>query len=301
MKKVFKIISIASVICLLVIGSLSYAQTSNQQPSALTPGKAHVILLAGQSNASGQSVVSFLEEKATTEDYQKYEAGYENVLIRYTVDNGANVSNGFVPVTLGQGASTLQFGPEVGIADYLSTKYPDETFYIIKSSWSGTAIGSDWQTNDTVYNTVISGMNDSFQILEEQGLDPELFAFCWMQGEGDSVVYSYAEDYYNQLSNLVARIFTRYDQYASPAGIAFVDGGISDHADWKFHQIVNGAKAQYASEQSNRYFLDTQAEGLEYHVENNDPAHYDSLSMIRLGEMFGEAIGKVIGEGGTAQ
>lgn len=295
MKKKWKICTAIVMVVVLAVGGWTLAASTKQHVPVLTPGKAHVILLGGQSNASGQSLVSFLKEKATPEDYARYEAGYDNVLIRHALEaDPGYISDGFVPVKVGQGADSSKFGPELGIADYLSKTYPNEKFYIIKTCWSGTSIGGDWQTDTVVYDTMIPRMTEAFKILEDQGLEPEVFAFCWMQGEGDSVVYSYAIDYYNQLSNLYARITGRYDKYASPAGVAFVDGGISDHSEWKFHEIVNGAKQQFASEKDNRYFLNTQEEGLEYHVENNDPAHYDALSMVRLGEMFGEALAKIV-------
>ncbi|MDD4154718.1 MAG: hypothetical protein PHT30_04865, partial [Bacilli bacterium] len=56
--------------------------------------KATVILLNGQSNASGVGSVSYLEEKSDTLDYAKYESGYDNVLINYFLENGGHSSNG---------------------------------------------------------------------------------------------------------------------------------------------------------------------------------------------------------------
>ncbi len=75
----------------------------------LTEGKAHVILLAGQSNVTGQSQCALLENHATAEEMARYRAGYANVLIDYDLDGLAR-SNGFVPVKLGQSAGTDRFG-----------------------------------------------------------------------------------------------------------------------------------------------------------------------------------------------
>ena len=274
----------------------------NEEILATKSGKAKVILLAGQSNATGTSQVLKLKGNADAEDFARYQAGYNNVLIRYEVDSdndtnnpniGLNTSSAFVPVGLGQGGYPRYFGPEIGIADYLSQAYPDETFYIIKSSWSGTYLGTDWQEDADVYKAFVERTDKSFKMLEDSGLEPELFAFCWMQGEADAMQQSLADDYYNKLSDLVSRVSTKYNKYIPSAGMAFIDAGISDMSDWKYHATVNNAKKTYASEQSNRYYLDTQAEGLTYNLDNTDYAHYDAMAMIRLGKMFGEAVKKV--------
>lgn len=271
-------------------------------------GKAKVILLSGQSNATGTSSVAWLKqnENVSAEDYEKYKAGYENVLIRYEVDSDndtanpnirLNASSTFVPVALGQGGRSNYFGPEVGIADYLTENYPDETFYIIKSSWSGTYLSSDWQEDGKAYTAFVERTNESFQILEDAGLEPELVAFCWMQGEADAMEQTLADAYYNNLSDFVTRVSTLYSEYIPSSGMAFIDAGISDMSDWAYHATVNAAKAKYAEEASNRYYLDTQAEGLSYANENSDLSHYDSDAMIRLGEMFGETVGEWLFEG----
>ena len=258
--------------------------------SALDSNKAHVIILSGQSNATGQSMVSFLEKTATASDLAEYKAGYNNVLINYYVDMGRS-NNKFEPVTLGQGATREKFGPEVGIAQYLSKTYPTETFYIIKASISGAGIAKHFKEGDNEYNFLIKSIDKGFKILEDQGLTPELFAFCWMQGETDALDGISANDYYDLESDLFNRILTRYAKYASKNGVATIDAGISQF--WSKHKIVNEHKQKYANEAQNRYFFDTQKEELTYKLENNDPSHYDSQAMIKLGKLFGKFIDTV--------
>lgn len=258
--------------------------------SALDSKKAHVILLCGQSNATGQSMVSFLEKTATASDLTEYKAGYDNVLINYHVDM-ARSSDKFAPVTLGQGASREKFGPEVGIAQYLSKTYPTETFYIIKASISGAGIAKHLQEGKNEYNFLMKSIDKGFKILEDQGLEPELFAFCWMQGATDALDRFSAEDYYNLESKLFSDILSRCSKYASKNGVATIDAGISQF--WKYNEIVNEHKQKYAGEAQNRYFINTQKEGLTYKLENNDPSHYDSQAMIKLGKLFGKFIDTV--------
>jgi hypothetical protein len=247
-------------------------------------------LLCGQSNASEQTLVSYLEQTASATDLAEYKAGYNNVLINYYVDMGRS-NNKFEPVTLGQGATREKFGPEVGIAQYLSKTYPTETFYIIKASISGAGIAKHFQEDKNEYNFLMNSIDKGFKLLEDQGLEPELFAFCWMQGATDALDRFSAEDYYNLESKLFTDILSRCSKYASKNGVAIIDAGISQF--WKYNEIVNEHKQKYAKEAQNRYFINTQKEGLSYKLENNDPSHYDSQAMIKLGKLFGKFIDTV--------
>ena len=223
--------------------SSSNVEVVTGQSVTLDSNKAHVILLCGQSNATGQTMVSYLEKTATATELAEYKAGYNNVLINYRVDGGSNRSNGFVPVTLGQGATKEKFGPEVGVASYLSKAFPNEKFYIVKVAWSGSGIAQHWQEGKNEYTHIINYIDSAFSNLEQLGLDPELFAFCWMQGATDALNSMYANDYYNLQSELFTRLFDRYGKYASNKGITVIDAGISQY--WQYNKIVNEAKKKY--------------------------------------------------------
>ena len=56
------------------------------KPTALPNGggqRVKVILLLGQSNATGCSLTSYLQKDVTAEEYAAFEAGYPTVLINY--------------------------------------------------------------------------------------------------------------------------------------------------------------------------------------------------------------------------
>lgn len=253
--------------------------------------KAYVIVLSGQSNASGQTLTSYLEKNCSTEKMNEYRNGYENVQIFYSVD-GTNNSSDFVPVALGQGNTTEKFGPEVGIAEYLTEQYPNRKFYIIKASQSGSSIAADWSENGSVYVNAVTGITNGFQKLKDKNLEPVWFATCWMQGESDALYSERATQYYQLESELMNRIQTKFSSEMAEERYAFIDAGISNHTEWVYYEQVNNAKKQYASESAWRFYLDTQAARLTYNLENSDPSHYDSVSMIKLGRMFGEKIAK---------
>lgn len=292
MKKSFFLILCLGVILATVACGKNDNEEDDMNDINITETKkeeARVILLAGQSNASGISYIEFLKDKVTEEKFTEYSNGYENIQICYYVDN-QNISTEFVPVALGQGHMESNFGPEIGIAEYLTETYPGEKFYIIKTTMSGSGIAAEWQETDETYNKMITGIDNAFLKLEKNGLEPKWFATCWMQGEGDSWNPEHAQNYYNLETDLMNRLQTRFAKYASEKGVSLIDAGISQNPEWKYSDLVNAAKKQYADENERNFYIDTQAAGLTYNQDNEDYAHYDAESMITLGRMFGEKL-----------
>ena len=104
--------------------------------------KATVILLGGQSNASGCSLDEYLQKNVTPEKYAEYQNGYDNVYINFL--SGAHTSQEFVKCATLQGELEGAFGPELGLAEKLNEMYPDRTFFIIKCAWGGTNLFEQW-------------------------------------------------------------------------------------------------------------------------------------------------------------
>ena len=122
MKKILLFILLFSVVLLITSCKKENDLNVNQDFSikdSLPLGngeKVSVVLLYGQSNATGCSHKEYLLQK-DKDTYDKANKGIDNVFINYVCENGSNSSNGeFVLCTLGQGASINNFGPEVGIA-----------------------------------------------------------------------------------------------------------------------------------------------------------------------------------------
>ena len=104
-----------------------------------------VVLLLGQSNATGCSINEYLKENIGKQEYARYENGFPNVLINYCLDDHNATSNGeFVKVDLTCGAGEGFFGPEVGMAEVISEAYPDETVIILKYTMSGYSLHHHW-------------------------------------------------------------------------------------------------------------------------------------------------------------
>lgn len=258
--------------------------------------KATVILLGGQSNASGCSLDEYLKKKVTPKQYAEYEAGYDNVYINYLSGNKA--SEEFVKCSVLQGELDGAFGPELGIAQKLNEIYPDRTFFIIKCAWGGTNLFEQWLSPSSdgktgkLYKSFVNFVNFSLKYIESKNYDVQIEAMCWMQGESDSFSVENATDYSTHLENFIKDIRREFKSYSSDDGIAFIDAYIADNpVYWVFCDQVNESKRKVAESSSMNSVIDTVTLGLscsEEPNENPDLAHYDSLSELKLGHLFAE-------------
>ena len=315
-KELFFIEKLA-VICffLLLIGAIvlgvlyvreerSYDKISYTVNDTLPDGEgksAKVILLGGQSNASGCSKDEYLKENVSAEKYEEYQNGYDNVYINYFASS-SNESRGFVKSGSKQGEAGGYFGPELGLAETLNELYPDETFFIIKWAWGGTNLFEQWlspsskgKTGD-LYKHFVKYVEASMEYLVSKNYDVKIEGMCWMQGESDSFTEENATDYELNLNNFIADIRERFEAYASDDGIAFVDAYIAAAPTiWVHYDLVNESKQKVADSSEINVVIDTVAEGLTRENEpagSPDLAHYDSTSEVKLGNLFGEAVAK---------
>ena len=264
--------------------------------------EAIVILLGGQSNASGCSWDEYLQKNITAEKHAEYKAGYDNVYINYL--SGPRMSEGFIKCATLQGEPEGTFGPELGLADKLHEMYPNKTFFIIKCAWGGTNLYSQWLSptskgmTGSLYKQFISFVNTSVDYLISKNYDVKIEGMCWMQGESDAFTKKHSEKYAEHLSNLIGDIRNEFSQYAAEDGIAFVDAYIADTPGvWPYYETVNRGKAEVAGRSPMNVVIDTIAAGLECTEEPEgalDLAHYDSMSEILLGHLFAEALSEFL-------
>ena len=274
---------------------------------------AKVILLSGQSNAVGVGHIKYLPKHFDEETAKKFKEGYEKVLIHYISHDIEN--KGFEKVRVNQAERNKDtLGPEVGIAKKLTEKYPDEEFFIIKCAFGGSDMNMGWRSpssgapydpelvvdyakaiNDPrfrspgwCYHEQIRALDDGFAALVEMGYQPEVVAFCWMQGESDSGSPACAEPYIERYDCMLRDLRERY----APAfeNCTYIDAGISER--WVNYEGMNANKKAYADKMGYK-FIDTVAEGFTTAFEpEEDPdiAHYDLNWTVKLGELFAEEI-----------
>ena len=312
MKKKSIIISAIVAICLLVaIGcylGIRYYRENNftfTVADTLPDGEgkeATIILLGGQSNASGCSLDEYLKRNVSEEKYTQYQKGFDNVYINFL--SGANTSAGFVKCTSFQGELEGAFGPELGLAEKLNELYPDRTFFIIKCAWGGTNLFKQWLSPSSsgrtgkLYKQFVAYVETSIKYLVSKNYDVKIEGMCWMQGESDALSVEASTGYAEHLDNFINDIRKEFSQYAAEDGIAFVDAYIAANpAYWVYYEAVNRGKLQVAQRSPLNALVDTITAGLTCDQEpegSPDLAHYDSMSQIKLGYLFGEQIAQFL-------
>lgn len=256
--------------------------------------KAKVIVLLGQSNASGCTYNNYLEMNTSKEEYERYQNGFDNVLINYSIDNRSYTTNGeFKKVDLTCGVKEGRFGPELGMSDVLSKEFKDETIFILKFTMSGYSLNHHWLSNYErfdIYNACLIFLETYLDFLISKNYDINLDAICFMQGESDTTEYK-ASRYYNNLIKFTNYLRSDLDKYNDDE-IYFIDAGISNSPYCEpSYPDINKAKEDFSKLSPYNIYFPTIENGLttmNEPYENPDLGHYDSLSMIRLGELFGE-------------
>ena len=259
--------------------------------------RARVIILIGQSNATGCSLTSYLQECVSEEQYAAYEAGYDSVRINYCLDDHKYTSGGaFVKTDLSCAAGDGYFGPEVGMAEVLAEAYPNETVFILKYSMSGYSLHHHWLCageRGSIYEACMAFLKTYLQALTDAGYDARVGAVCWMQGESDTTDFKASKYLANQTA-FAAYLRQDLAAYAEEGGIYFIDAGISNSPYCEpAYPAINEAKAAFASQSELNLYFSTIEAGYTVHKEpEGDPdwGHYDAESELALGRRFGELI-----------
>ena len=261
--------------------------------------KARVILLLGQSNASGCSIVEYLQLNLDEASFGKYERGFENVLINFCIDNHTATSGGaFKPVDLTCGCGNGFFGPEVGMAEVLSEKFPNEKVYILKFTMSGYSLANHWLRGgerSDIYNACSVFIDTYMSYLEGKGYKPSIDAICWMQGESDTAENNAAKYYDNQKA-FIGYLRADLAKY-NDGEIYFIDAGISSSPYCEpGYPTVNAAKKSISEESPYNLYFSTIEKGLTTLYEPDykpDLGHYDALSELELGRIFGRLVAEI--------
>ena len=259
--------------------------------------EAKVIILVGQSNCTGCSITSYLKEQSTNEDFMRYEAGYSNIKINFNIDNHRTCSEGeFRKTDLLCGSYDEEFGPEVGIADYLNANMPEEEFYILKFSMSGYSLNYHWlwdYQRGEIYDAEMLFFKNALDYLKNTNYKVSLDAICWMQGESDTTEYK-AKRYYRNQVNFISYLREDLKEYTNSRGLYFIDAGISDSPYClPTYPEINEAKEKISHlSPLNLYFstIDNGLTTMNEPYDEPDLGHYDALSMLKLGHLFGENI-----------
>ena len=284
-----------STVSILLLGGCG----SNQQDTykdLIRPGKANVILVTGQSNASGNSPWEFLQSKNPS-IYNRFKEGVDNVLTSYYVHDSNN-NEYFAPTTFGMADFETLFGPEIGIADVFSEA--NGITYIIKFAVGGTRLYNDglnsYGQRGRLYNDSVDWFKKRLEYLKSRGVEPNIVGQFWMQGEGDSTD-AWGSIYGENLKNMISFYRNDLKDYYQDH-YTFVDAYISTKTIWPNPNLVNQQKQMVADSDPNVFCIKTNGEdetAIDLDVkchsgEGDDMAHYDSQSEVLLGQKAGQII-----------
>ena len=162
--------------------------------------KVKVVLLLGQSNATGCSLTSYLQQGLSQEEYAAAEQGYSSVRINFCLDDHKYTSYGaFVPVDLNCGAGQGYFGPEVGMAQVLAEAYPDETVFLLKYSMSGYSLHHHWLcagARGSIYEACMQFVRTYMEYLGRKNYDARVIVHdkSSLAPEGKSIAFSLGDE-----------------------------------------------------------------------------------------------------------
>lgn len=201
---------------------IGYVPIVTRQES--TPEKVRVFVLAGQSNMQGygtvvdpendpNSLVDIIENDSDGDWSELGTAGNWTVLdgaYLYFANQGDTIRSN---VTVGQGASSNLFGPELMFAHQLDA-YSDDPVLIIKTAWGGLNLAEDFRPpsaggiTGAYYQQMIQTVQDVTQNLgsEFPGIgitDFEISGFAWFQGWNDGASEDFLNEYESNLYHLI--------------------------------------------------------------------------------------------------
>lgn len=183
----------------------------------------NVILIGGQSNATGQGYVNNIPPCFKTD---------KRILLYYSGSlKGTEPAEQLVPLSPAS-ESPDRFGVELSLGTALQKKFPQKKWAIIKHARSGSNLFRQWNPGKTSqdkqgeeYVKLLRTVRNGMEALKKQGHAPVLKAMVWQQGEGDArdiAGIKNALSYGANLNNLIKRI--RADLEAP--GLAFIYGSV---------------------------------------------------------------------------
>jgi hypothetical protein len=237
--------------------SFSVVTSSKGNPNSpastpTTPLDPHlVVVLAGQSNATGQQ--SFAVDPTTGINYlaDPYTDGADaNDLITWEPWQMLQ-GNGATPVPLDSPQRILDgtqtFGPEIGLARQIWTD-EGRSVTIVKTAYEGSDLAVDWNPKGSgalpngLFPAMVAKVKTVMAADAANGQFDVLGSFDWYQGESDAGNVNYAKNYQSRLVKFVAAVrkglpmaatapvvlakedTTDYDNYSHTSGAVKVAG-----------------------------------------------------------------------------
>jgi iduronate 2-sulfatase len=179
----------------------------------------------------------------------------------------------------------IEFGPEVAFGRTLADALPDQNVMIVKHTFGGSNLNSDWSSTGSKYAGFLTTANAAIAAVEGNGDNPILMGMIWVQGEADTGGSS-ATNYATNLTDLISRVRTDlFDGGDAP----FVLSRLSDNQYGSLSsgvQSVRAAQDFVGANVANTAVVNTD-DDLLFTTRVGDIIHYDANGQISLGNALG--------------
>lgn len=289
-----------------------------------------VYLIAGQSNAAGQTPINGLYNGYTyggsvdNEKVKEYENGYKNIFY-YGATKLNDPSKGnmeFDVVRAGEGTAAAYMGPELGFGEYASPilEKSNKQAAIIKYAVGATGFANstsdvcnaygNWlsttsleeETDNLVaksgllYTNLLSIIESGLRDLIDRGFTPVIKGFMWFQGCADAGSKTMASMYAHHLTNLINDL--RNDIASIETKLAMQHGKveaavakINDNLIKADYEDIVREQIQLVSETVDDVrVIDTKGMVVPNPEDNNDPWHFSSKDILEVGRMFAQVL-----------
>ena len=303
MKKMLACLSAAAVLSLTCAGGALGALPASAEENTID-----VWLIGGQSNAVG-----YAQGLPQTNDDPRFSEGFDNVLFwgEYESDVSSVLPTDFVPVKAGYGkaysTSDRRSGAELGIASALGDSGTMNA--VIKYAWGATFLYPDTtnaaSTNygtwtppsyreehsvgggkiGILYDNFLDIVAEGLNKLEEKGYTPVIRGMWWMQGEAEANTKTYADAYYELLTDLISDLRSDLTQVTGQdcSSMPFVIGKIYRNPAYSaMSQIETIRAAQEQAAQTLVNVATVDCTGLA----QQDGWHFTADAQLYLGEQF---------------
>ncbi len=268
-------------------------------PLGLSAQDIYVVLIGGQSNATGQGYIRNIPASFEVDT---------TVLFYYSKSlnrgEGSDTWSG-----LSQASETKdKFGVELSLGSYLQKELPDKKIALIKHALSGSNLYAQWNPGNrdgekmgAEYLKFISTVKAGLAELVAKGYNPVVRAMVWQQGEADARFDAGGENrdnYALNLNNLISQIRDELNQEE----MIFVYGEVMPLAAERFsgRDIVREAQVAVSEESHTklsvkRAFL-VEGDDLQMRCNDfrtpmpNDDVHLGTFGILTLGERFARVI-----------
>ena len=262
-----------------------------------------VILIGGQSNATGQGYVRNIPKDFVTN---------EAVLFYYSKYLNAGKGGDQWQPLCQASESKDKFGVELSLGTSLQKTFPNKKIALIKHALSGSNLYAQWNPGNrnsdkmgAEYEKFKRTVTAALQDLIKDGYTPIIRAMVWQQGEGDARDIAGMEQsrkYGENLNNLITQIRKEF----AAENMLFVYGSVMPLAAPRFtgRDLIRQAQKD-VSEKANtplsiKHAIFVEADDLQMRRTDyltpypKDDVHLGTYGLLTLGERFAKVIAEKI-------